>query len=265
MTRWQPPFLVTSGAALSVAAVGALAAHPPAWPVVLGALALPHALFSIASCMPRSTLLGPNISRLGNEAAKRGLVSLTFDDGPDPKVTPRVLDLLDAADARASFFCVGRHVRAHPELAREILARGHSIENHTDRHPYGFGFYFYGPCKRELEAGQASITNVTGVPPRYVRAPAGVRNLFVDPAAHALGLKYVSWTHRGLDTVDEDIVRVAARLIAPLAAGDILLLHDGDTMRGKVRRAPLIEVLPRVLDGLSKKNLRSVRLADALA
>ncbi|HYP70270.1 MAG TPA: polysaccharide deacetylase family protein, partial [Variovorax sp.] len=100
----------------------------------LGAIVLNHLVITVAGLTPRSTLLGRNVSRLPAGAVARGEVAITIDDGPDPEVTPAVLDLLDAAGQKATFFCIAERVAAHPLLAREIVARGHSIQNHTARH-----------------------------------------------------------------------------------------------------------------------------------
>ena len=115
--RYRPTPLLTGAAALHAAGVVTLALAPRHWPAVAGTLIASHVVLAGLSLWPQSRLLGPNRSRLSEDAARRGEVALTFDDGPDPEVTPRVLDLLDHAGARASFFCIGRRVEAHPDLA----------------------------------------------------------------------------------------------------------------------------------------------------
>ena len=114
--------------------------------------------------------MGENLLRLplpeGAAAAGRDEIALTFDDGPDPEVTPRVLDLLDAAGARATFFCIGRRVEAHPEIAAEIARRGHRIENHTYTHPHLFACYLAPALRREIEDAQRAIERATGRRPR---------------------------------------------------------------------------------------------------
>ena len=129
-TAWSPsPFLKASAVLHAGAAVGALAA-PALWPWALGAVVVNHALITTAGLLPRSTLLGPNLTRLPAASQARREIALTIDDGPDPQVTPAVLDLLDAAQAKATFFCIGWRAPQHPPLCREIVARGHPVENH---------------------------------------------------------------------------------------------------------------------------------------
>src|SRR5690606_26946563 len=102
------------------------------------ALACNHGALVWGGLWPRSTLLGPNLVRLPATSAARAEIALTFDDGPNPQVTPALLDLLDSANAKASFFCIGAQARRHPALTREIIARGHDLENHTQHHPNHF-------------------------------------------------------------------------------------------------------------------------------
>ncbi len=137
---WPWPPAIRASAAWHAAAVGAGLLVPGAWPWALGAIVLNHALITAAGLTPRSRLLGPNVTRLPAAAVARREVAITIDDGPEPAVTPRVLDLLDAHGQRATFFCIAERVQAQPALAREIVARGHSIQNHTARHRHNFSF-----------------------------------------------------------------------------------------------------------------------------
>src|SRR5689334_20698609 len=169
-----------SSAALHVTAAAATAVHPHVWPWALGAVAANHATVTWAGLWPRSTLLGPNWTRLPEApGADRG-VAVTIDDGPDPEVTPRVLDILDRCGARATFFCIGTRIVAHRELAREIVARGHVIENHSFSHPHSFSLFGPRAMAAQVAAAQDVIAAVTGEAPRFFRAPAGLRNIFLD-------------------------------------------------------------------------------------
>jgi peptidoglycan/xylan/chitin deacetylase (PgdA/CDA1 family) len=236
---------------------------PELWPPIVAGLVANHAVLFTASLLPRSQLIGRNLVRLPEAAARRGEVAITFDDGPDPEVTPRVLDLLDARDAKASFFCVGERAAAAPGLLREIVRRGHSVENHSQRHSTGFGWYGPWRLRRELEAAQRALTEAAGVAPRFFRAPFGTRNPLLDPTLARLGLTLVSWTRRGYDTVDADATRVMQRLVGGLGAGDVLLLHDGVTVRQRRGEATVLTVLPRVLERLADRGLNAVTLRTA--
>ncbi len=131
---WKPsPALKLSFALHGAAALGLVAA-PAAWPWALGTLGLNHLALTAAGLLPRSSVLGPNLTRLPPAAAGRGEIALTIDDGPDPEVTPRFLDLLDAAGVRASFFCIGcttTHRNAPPaaSVCRALLAV-HIVQGH---------------------------------------------------------------------------------------------------------------------------------------
>jgi peptidoglycan/xylan/chitin deacetylase (PgdA/CDA1 family) len=245
-----------------VRAGASLVAVPSRWPVALGLVAANQLALTAAGLLPRCSLLGPNLVRLPDAA--EGRVALTFDDGPDPAVTPHVLDLLDRHRARASFFCIGRLVLAHPRLAREIHERGHRVENHSFRHSNAFAFQGPSRLRAELERAQEAIGGCLGRAPVLFRAPAGIRNPWLDPVLARLGLRLVSWTRRGFDTVTRAPERVTRRLARGLASGDILLLHDGSCARDASGRPVVLEVLPALVGELERRGLRAVRLDEAL-
>jgi peptidoglycan/xylan/chitin deacetylase (PgdA/CDA1 family) len=263
--RWRPAPALQVTAALHVGGALALAWRPEQWPWIAATLFANHAVLFAASFAPRSQLLGPVMVRLPEAAARRGEVAITFDDGPDPEVTPRVLDRLDARGATASFFCVGERAAAEPALVREIVRRGHSVENHSERHSMSFGWYGPWRLRREIESAQRSLAAAAGVAPRFFRAPFGTRNPLLDPVLARLGLGCVAWTRRGYDTVDADATRVLGRLANGLAAGDVLLLHDGVTVRKRRGEPTVLAVLPRLLDLLAERGLKSVSLRSAYA
>lgn len=261
--RWRPAPLIR----LSVLwhAVGAitLVAAPSWWLWILGALAGNHLVLGAAVLWPRGRWLGPNLIRLPASAAKRAEVCLTFDDGPDPQVTPQVLDLLDRYRAKASFFCIGARAAAFPETVREIARRGHSVENHSYGHPLAFALYGMSRLRREIESAQAVIAGITGRAPRFFRAPAGFRSPLLDPVLARCGMRYVSWTRRGYDAVRRDPVQVLQQLVRGMAAGDVLLLHDGTYTRTKAGEPVVLAVLPALLEQLAARGLKSVSLPTA--
>ncbi|HWI12596.1 MAG TPA: polysaccharide deacetylase family protein [Burkholderiaceae bacterium] len=260
----MPPLLRAS-IACHVGA-GALAlAQPALWPWALGAVALDHALITGAGLWPRSTWLGSNLRRLPPAAIARREIALTIDDGPDPAVTPAVLDLLDAQRVRATFFCVARQAQQHAALCREIVRRGHSVQNHSFTHAHTFSLLGPQGVRRELVQAQDALAQITGTAPRFFRAPAGLRNVFLAPALHELGLQLASWTRRGLDTARRDPSVVLARLTRGLAAGDILLLHDRHAAVAASGRAVSLDVLPALLQRFERAGLRAVTLTEALA
>jgi peptidoglycan-N-acetylglucosamine deacetylase len=251
--------------ALHVGAVAATAVDPHLWPWSVGAVVANHATITAAGLWPRSSLLGPNWTHLPPHAAARNAVAISIDDGPDPATTPRVLDLLDASGAKATFFCIGQRIERHRELAVEISDRGHAIENHTFRHPNYFSLLGPKAIAREIEKAQDIIASVTGVVPRFFRAPAGLRNPFLAPLLRRFDLHLASWTRRGFDTVNGNADVVYRRVMRNVASGDILLLHDGNAAK-EASGAPVIyEVLPRMLRELASRELQPILMRDALA
>ena len=258
------PPVFTVSVVVHLAALGAGLWLPGAWPWAIGAIVLNHALITAAGLTPRSRLLGPNVTRLPAAAVARREVALTIDDGPDPDVTPQVLDLLDAHGQRATFFCIAERVAAHPALAREIVARGHSVQNHTARHRHNFSFLGPRGYATEISRAQDLLTHATGERPICFRAPAGLRNPFLAPVLRRLGLSLVSWTRRGFDTRERDPAKVLDRLVRGLAPGDILLLHDGNAARTASGQPIVLAVLPPLLDRLATDRLRAVTLPEGL-
>lgn len=193
-----------------------------AWAVVAW---LPTAtLLVFGSLWPHSRLFGPVLRRLPTAQPE---VWLTFDDGPDDE-TPALLDVLDRYQARATFFMVGERAARRPDLVRAIVARGHDIGNHSNTHPAG-RFWMLTPAafERELATAQTRLQALAGQPPIWFRAVAGLTNPGLDPVLRRLGLRRVSWSGRGFDTVDGDDTRVLRRLRRAITPGAILMLHQG--------------------------------------
>ncbi|MEP6789725.1 MAG: polysaccharide deacetylase family protein [Ramlibacter sp.] len=261
--RWKPSPLVAGSVLLHVAALALVAARPSWWLPVLILLVLDHAVLTACGLLPRSGWLGPNITRLPDSAAARGEVAITIDDGPDPAVTPAVLDVLERHGARATFFCIGELAKRHPGLCREIVARGHTIENHSQHHRHNFSLMGPAGFRRELQLAQDTLMAVTGQRPHFVRAPAGLRNPLLDPVLPGLELRLASWTRRGFDTVNPDPEVLLRRLLKGLRAGDILLLHDGNCARTAAGEPVILAVLPRLLEQLAQAGLRPVTLREA--
>lgn len=254
--------LVRGSVLLHVAAAGLCVALPPMWGWALGAVVLDHAALAAAGMAPRSRLLGPNLRRL--PATGRPELALTFDDGPDPAVTPAVLDMLDEFGAKATFFCIGAAARAHPGVVRAIAGRGHAVENHTDRHLAGFAFLPPAALRREIGAAQDTLTDLAGSPPQFLRAPMGLRSPLLEPVLASAGLRLASWTRRALDGMSGNSDAARTRLLSGLGPGDVLLMHDGRAARTAQGRAVVLEVLPAVLEASRRLGLRCVTLGDGI-
>ncbi len=265
--RWKPAPLITGTAALHVGAAAAMLAQPATWPWATGGVIASHLVLTAAGLWPKSALLGPNWRRLPLAQTSQTLqnsIALTIDDGPDPEVTPRVLDLLDAHGARATFFCIGERAQRHAHIVEQMAARGHAVENHSQRHRHTFSLSAPGALRREIEAGQRTLGEITGTRPLFFRAPAGLRNPFLEPILCDLGLHLASWTRRGFDTRERDAGKVAQRLLRGLAPRDILLVHDGHAARGAQGEPVLLTVLPALLRAAAQAQLRWVTLREAL-
>lgn len=267
-TEHQPTWRLTTALRVSIVIhAGALVMtilSPSFWVEALCAVLANHAILTGAVFWPRSRLLGANMTHLPADAKRRREVALTFDDGPDPIITPKILEILDQHDARASFFCIAERVEAYPELAREIVRRGHTIENHSYGHAYTFALHGWDGLRGDIAQAQEVIKSVTGTTAQFFRAPMGFRSPFLMPVLEYLGLCYVSWTRRGYDAFVQDPEFILGRLQRGLAAGDILLLHDGRSYQAQGSSAVVLQVLPRLLQHLRSCGLRSVTLPDAM-
>jgi peptidoglycan-N-acetylglucosamine deacetylase len=181
-------------------------------------------------------------------------VALTFDDGPTPDVTPKVLDVLRAKGVRATFFFVGSQVEANPDLARLVRSEGHAIGNHTYSHPPLFCFLTPGQLRDELTRGQEAIRQVTGVTPRLFRSPVGLRHPLLAPALGRTGLDFVLWSIRTYDTRSQSVEALRQRILDRVHPGAIVLLHD----RPGRGASAMLDALPDIIDQLRAGGYRLV-------
>lgn len=184
-----------------------------------------HLLLLYATLVPNCQWWGPVATRFQTTERE---VWITIDDGPSPEHTNKMLDVLEQFHARATFFVVGALGEKHPHLITEILARGHTLANHTHTHPsWSFWCASPGRVRAEIDRGAEQLRTTADRPARFFRAPAGLKNVFVHPALERRGLALIGWTVRGLDTVQRDPARVAERIEKGAAPGAIILLHEG--------------------------------------
>ena len=195
----------------------------------------------------------------------RSQVALTFDDGPDPEITPRVLDALGAYAARATFFMIGKHLEQATRVAERALAEGHEIGNHSWAHSYVQNFYSAARLLADIDRADAlirSLTNTAATP--LYRAPVGLKSPDLARAAHARALTVVAWSVHSRDTIDSNPKRVAERVLAKVRPGDIVLMHDGHQHAGTHRRSGA-DALPLILEGLRARSLQPVTVSELLA
>jgi len=177
-----------------------------------------------------------------------GSVYLTFDDGPDERWTPQILDLLAEQNVRATFFVVGRFALAYPELVRRIASQGHAIGNHTwsHRHPWAVSATV---ARQEVRAGTKAIADVTGLAPVFFRPPHGrLRRCMLEEIAHE-GQTLVLWDRSAVDWGPLGRAAHISRRLAAVQDGDIVLMHDSG--RGINRPDELIKVLPSFINQIT--------------
>lgn len=225
---------------------------------------------------PGAQLFGKTICRT-NSPRK---LAITFDDGPNPAITPKLLDLLDRYHARATFFVIGRFVRECPELVKETIARGHAVGNHTELHP---NLFRLGPMKIrvELRLCHAAICHAIGAPPKWFRPPYGFRNPWVIPAARELGCQTVMWTvipgdwkEKPLDWLISRMQPIAQHAQQSLAkssnpaastTGDVLCLHDGSRQQLNGDRTRTLAALEHWLPRWRDLGLEFVTIDQAVS
>lgn len=191
-----------------------------------------------------------------NKSTKKNQLALTFDDGPHPEFTPKVLDLLKQHNAKATFFCVGQNIKKHPELFKQILLEGHAVGNHTFSHSNSFGFFGTEKVIDELNRTIDIVKQLTGKQMNFYRPAFGVTNPMIEKAVKQLNVISIGWNVRSLDTTKRDESAVLDRITSKISKGDVVLLHDTSQKT--------INVLERLLLFLEEKNLKSVTVDELL-
>jgi peptidoglycan/xylan/chitin deacetylase (PgdA/CDA1 family) len=235
----------------------------PAVEAVFGACGT-GAFLSWASVAPASQLFGPTIRHTGDPST----MAITFDDGPNPTVTPALLDLLEKYQAHATFFLIGRNVRKFPELTREIAERGHAIGNHTETHR---SLVLMPPRRiaEQLAQCDEAIEAAVGKRPRWMRPPFGFRGPQLDGVVRGRHsrrnpLGVVMWSVLAWDWKPQPAAPVIRRL-GRAKGGDILLLHDGDHRIFEGDRQHSVDALAHWLPRWRDQGIRFVNLDEVHA
>lgn len=262
-TRWKPNTVIKASVlAHGFAGIGFIV-DPSSALLWLAILAVNHGVLTIGGLLPRAKLLGPNITRLPQAAITKRQIALTFDDGPDPVVTPQILDILENYHAKATFFCIGYRAEQHPELIKRMVHQGHQVENHSYNHHTTFAFRGTKGISDEITRAQETLGQLIGRAPRFFRPIAGIRNPLLDPALSKLGIRLVSWTHRGFDTRFNNPNHLYRWLKKGLSAGNIILMHDGNAARTHEGVAVSVACLPAILKCITDAGLTTVTLDEA--
>ena len=183
-------------------------------------------------------------------------MAITFDDGPHEEFTPKVLDLLKAHKAKATFFCIGQQVERRPEIVKRILAEGHLLGNHTYSHAKSFGFFSTEKVISELQSNTQLIKDLTGKEMLLYRPAFAVTNPMIERAVKKLKVTSIGWNVRSLDTTARSEKLILRRILRKLSKGDIILLHDTSQKT--------VNVLEQLLLFLQEKNLESVTVDQLL-
>lgn len=192
-------------------------------------------------------------------------VALTFDDGPTPGQTERVLAVLAEHGVPASFFCIGRNVSEAPQLLAEVAKAGHLIANHTYDHPHDGCFHGRRYWADQLQRTNDAIDAAIGRRPLLFRPPMGLRTPATLYAALSLDMTTVTWTHRGFDAWSRSPQKITQRLTRRLPHGGVLVMHDGAEPGRRRDIRPMLDALPLVIQTVRERGLSFATLDDVLS
>lgn len=211
---------------------------------------------------PRSRFFGPLVWRGSREGPPR--VALTFDDGPHPEATPRILDELARQGARAAFFLIGQNAEKWPAIVRRIVEEGHLVGNHSYSHSRSGGWRFTAYWEDEIRRTSRLIEDAAGVRTAWFRPPFAVKQWHMHRAVRRCGHSMITFTRRGMDGLPTTPGRIVDRLVPRANAGDILTLHDGVASFKDRPIEPTIQALRPILEGLKARGLAIAPLDELI-
>jgi len=218
--------------------------------IIISLLFLLHLVYSSANICSQAY-----IKTLCKGNPKEKKIAITFDDGPDSEITPRVLDLLDTHGIKATFFCIGNHIENNKDLIKRVDQKGHLIGNHTWSHEKWFDLHSSQKMKLDIEKTTGLIFDTIGKQPKLFRPPYGVTNPNLKRAIKDFNFNTIGWSVRSLDTIN-DVEKTFQRIKNRLSNGDIILFHDN--------REHIVEILTLVLDYAKNENYQIVPLDKLL-
>ena len=187
-------------------------------------------------------------------SSKEKKIALTFDDGPHPEHTPLVLDVLKKHKTKATFFLIGKHIEAHPDIVKRIHREGHDIGNHSYSHSNTIAFSIQKKWRQELSKTERLIEMNAGKSKKLFRPPYGVTTPSLARAIEQSKHDVIGWNIRPFDTVVKNTSLVIKTILTKLKSGSIVLLHDTHT------KAP--EILERLLSKLKEKGYQAVSITE---
>jgi peptidoglycan-N-acetylglucosamine deacetylase len=253
-------FLSSSAGAAALTALALMSPMLPAWPIG-AALVAYLAIILTGVLTPRLAMFAPVVSR---GTSGRPEIALTFDDGPSPRTTPKVLAELARHDARATFFVLGAKVERHPEIVRAIVAAGHELGVHGQQHDRLLSLRHSRRIEAEIEQARMTVQALTGRKPILFRPPVGHVSPRTAVASRKLGLTLVGWSIRARDGLRQTTAAsVVKRVTAGLRPGAIVLLHDAS--EDEQFEPAGVAALPELLAEAGRRGLACVTLSEALS
>lgn len=206
----------------------------------------------------------PGSPTVFRNAAAKGRIALTFDDGPNGEDTLAILDTLRLHNAKATFFCVGKWASRQHEILRRMEADGHEIGNHTQDHRK-LGWMSRTEIAAQIDVAQESIAQAGVAPPTLFRAPHGVKSPFLFSVLRERGMRLIAWSEDIQDFQQPGVNRLVRRAYRGLRDGEIMLMHDGDGRTWKADRKQTVAALEEILKECARRNLSCVTVGALLA
>lgn len=222
-------------------------------------LALAGALLLLA-VLPGNSFYGKVITHAENTHGRK-LIALTFDDGPYPPYTQKLLKLLAAKNVHATFFMVGENAAKHPETVKLVQAQGHLIALHAGYHKDLLKLSS-SEAAANIAYGKETLQSITGTAPQYMRPPHGFKDWSTIKAINAAGMQVVNWSIIPRDWTNPGVQVIADKVCENAAPGAIVLLHDGDSPKNLAPRDQTIEAVGLIIDRLRAEGYEFVTIEE---
>lgn len=216
----------------------------------------------LMAVLPGNSFYGETITSVQIPQEKK-LVALTFDDGPYPPYTQKLLDVLEEKQVKVTFFVVGNNAVQFPEVVRETARNGHEIALHAYEHK-DFLKLNTAELAGNIQQGKKVLEDLTGKPVKYLRPPHGFRDWAVMEAASDAGLKVVNWSVIPRDWTNPGAQEIVERVCKNVTPGAIVLLHDGDAPSQTASREQTIQATALIIDELRSHGYEFVTVNELL-
>ncbi len=211
---------------------------------------------SVLFCGSYFIRLGFFMKSICSADTREKVIAISFDDGPAADKTNAILDILQASETEAAFFCIGKNINGEEDILKRITSEGHILGNHSFSHHHFFDLFSPGRMRKDLQEMNLLCKKITGFQPRFFRPPYGVTNPNLKKAVMQSGMISIGWSIRSLDTVIKNESHLIHKILSALRPGAILLLHDSQDIT--------VSVLPDLIKGIREKGYRIQRLDKML-